>query len=265
MEDSNRKNQNLVPENNSIPEDYKEHKHKTKYEKFNIPGHIQIGKYKYTYKNQSKADPDIFTYRCQKLDCKIPISINRENLNKINNKSIKDTIEYIMKKEHKCILLDNTKVEKIENCDSEKELIKRAENLIKLNPLKPLSYHMNILNEQNIILGKEKINRIITKIRNSIYPQDSDFIKNINLIQITFDQSIENAKNIPFCPIYTKFINHLKKNREEQYIIFTSIFHLKFLEKCSQIFIDGTFKSSLKNFYQILNILAYNEKEFFYA
>ena len=254
MEDSNRKNQNLVPENNIIPEDFKEQKHKTKYEMLNIPGQIQIGIYKYTYKDQSKADPNVFTYRCQKWDCKIPISINRENINKINNKNNNDTIEYIMKKEHKCKLLDNIKVEKIENCDSEKELIIRAENLIKLNPFKPASYHMNILNEQNIILGKEKINRIITKIRNSIYPQDSDFIKNINLIQITFDQSIENAKNIPFCPIYTKFINPLKKNREEQYIIFTSIFHLKFLEKCSQTFIDGTFKSSPKNFYQILNI-----------
>ena len=79
MEDSNRKNQNLVPEKNSIPKDYKEQKHKTKYEKLSVPGRIQIGKYKYTYKDQSKADPNIFKYRCQKWDCKIPISINREN------------------------------------------------------------------------------------------------------------------------------------------------------------------------------------------
>ena len=72
--------------------------------------------------------------------------------------------------------------------------------------MKPLSYQINILNGQNIILTKEKIDRIITKIRNSIYLQDRDYIKNINFNQITFDQSIDNAKNIPFYPVYTKFI-----------------------------------------------------------
>ena len=63
-----------------------------------------------------------------------------------------------MKKQHKCNLIDNIKEEKAEDCNSEKELIIKAENLIKLNPLKPLSYHINILNDQRIILSKEKIN-----------------------------------------------------------------------------------------------------------
>ena len=70
----------------------------------------------------------------------------------------------------------------------------KAENKLKLNPLKPLSYNINILNEHNIIISKEEINRIISKIRNSIYPKDRDYIRNINLIQITFDQSIENVR-----------------------------------------------------------------------
>lgn len=66
-----------------------------------------------------------------------------------------------------------------------------------------------------------------------------------------------------FCPIHTKFINTLTNNRQEQYKIFTSFFHLKFLEKTAQLFIDATFKSSPKNYYQLLNIIAYNQKENF--
>ena len=211
MEEIQEKNQKTLREEKIIPEEYQEPKHKTKYEKLDIPGQIQIGKYKYTFKDQSKADPNLFTYRCQKWECKIPININRENINKINIKNNNENTEYIMKKEHKCKLIDDIKIEKAENCNSEEELTIKAENIIKLNPLKPLSYHINILNEQNIILSKDKINRIITKIRNSNYPQDRDYIQNINLIQITFDQSIDNARNIPFCPIYTKFINPQKK------------------------------------------------------
>ena len=44
-----------------------------------ISGQLQIGKYKYTFKDQSKSDSNLFTYRCQKWDCRIPININREN------------------------------------------------------------------------------------------------------------------------------------------------------------------------------------------
>ena len=116
-----------------------------------------------------------------------------------------------MKKEHKCNLTENIKSENSENCISENEISIKAEELIKLNPLKPYSFHINILYEHNIIISKDKINRIITKIRNTLYPADRDYIKNINLITITFDESIENAKNIPFCPVYSKFINPYKK------------------------------------------------------
>lgn len=156
-----------------------------------IPGQIQIGKYKYTFKDQSKADANLFTYRCHKWECKIPINITRENINKINNKNNNDNIEYLIKKDHKCKLIDNIKVEKAENCNSEKKLLIKAENLIKLNPLKHLSYHINKLNDEKIILSKDQINRIIIKIRNFIYPQDREYIKIINLILITFNESIE--------------------------------------------------------------------------
>ena len=178
---------------------------------------------------------------------------------KINNKHNKSTIKYVQKKEHKCGKIE-LKKEDVNICSTESELIKRAEQIIKINPLKLLSYHMIKLNENNIIISKVKANRLITKIRNKIYPHDKDYILYINQIKIIFDDSVDSAKDLSFCP---KFQIHksIKKNREEQYIIFTSIFHLKFLTKCNQIFIDATFKSISKNFYQILNIMAYNENE----
>lgn len=46
------------------------------------------------YKNQSKAEENLFTYRCQTWNYKIPININRVNLNKIKDKDINKKIEY---------------------------------------------------------------------------------------------------------------------------------------------------------------------------
>ena len=236
---------------------------KKKYELLGIPGQIRIGKYNYVYKDQSKVDKNLFTYRCQNWNCKILININRENLNKIKDKDKNKNIEYKQKKEHKCTIIEN-KNENTDNCSTDNEMIQKAEKLIKLNPLKPLSYHLIKLEENHILLDKKKINLLINKIKNSIYPKDTEFIQYINQIQITFDDNIDKAKNLNFCPIYTRFINPLKKNREEKFIIFTSIFHLKFLSDSNQIFVDATFKSSPNNFYQLLNIMAYNKNNNFF-
>ena len=43
----------------------------------------------------------------------------------------------------------------------------------------------------------------------------------------------------------------------EKYTIFTSIFQMNLITKYSQIYIDGTFKSSPKLYFQILNIVGY--------
>ena len=50
----------------------------TRYEKLGIPGRIHINKFTYTYKDQFRANKDIFFYRCHKNNCKIIIEINRE-------------------------------------------------------------------------------------------------------------------------------------------------------------------------------------------
>ena len=83
------------------------------------------------------------------------------------------------------------------------------------------------------------------------------------MVTITIDEKLPNAQNIPFCPVFDKFLNPSKNNRLEKFIILTIIFHLLFLKNSSHIFIDATFKVAPKNYYQILNILIYEEKNSF--
>ena len=65
--------------NSSIINNQKKGQNLTRYEKLDIPGKIQINNYFYTYKDQSRADKNVFFYRCCKNNCKIIIEINREN------------------------------------------------------------------------------------------------------------------------------------------------------------------------------------------
>jgi len=52
-------------------------------------------------------------------------------------------------------------------------------------------------------------------------------------------------------------ININKHNKLNKYIIFTTRFQINLIHKCTQIFIDRTFKACPKNFYQIINIGGY--------
>ena len=235
-------------------------KNETKYCKLNVPGSIQIGKYTYTFKEQLKSDENKFSYRCKKFICRIPITIDRLNLNKITNPNNKEEIKYIIKKNHKCDKKDEVKIENPEKCSSEEDLINKAIDIIKLNPLEALTYQKAKLESEKIFLNDEKIKRLMYQIRNDLYIKDEEILKYINHITITFDSKVTNAKNIPFVPVYNKFINTSKGNRQESFIIVTSYFNLNFFSKASHIFFDATFKVAPKNFYQILNILVLEEE-----
>ena len=62
---------------------------------------------------------------------------------------------------------------------------------------------------------------------------------------------------MPMCYSYKTFLNLDTKNKLEKYIIITTIFQLNILENCTQLFIDGTFKSCPKSYYQISNIAGF--------
>ena len=239
---------------------YNNIKNETKYSKLNIPGSIQIGQYTYTFKEQLNSDENKFTYRCKEFSCPILITIDSLNLNKIINPNNKEDIEYIIKNIHKCDKKDEVQLENAEKCNSEEELINKAIGIIKLNPLEALTYQKAKLESEKIFLNDEKIKRLLYQIRNDLYIKDEEILKYINHITITFDRKVTNAKNIPFVPVYNKFINTSKGNREESFIIVTSCFNLNFFSKASHIFFDATFKVAPKNFYQILNILVLEEE-----
>ena len=97
---------------------------------------------------------------------------------------------------------------------------------------------------------------MLQKISEENFPSDNIYISDISKITITFDKEA-NMQNLPFCYKYVNFINFTKINKMENYIIFTSSMQINLLRKCTQIFIDGTFKICPKTFYQVINIGAF--------
>lgn len=109
--------------------------HKKKYEKLDVPKSIIFGQYTYVFKEQFKSDSNKFSYRYQKYNCRIPITITRDELNKIKDTNNKEDTKYMIKKDHVCKKNNLEKIEKADKCLSEKELTDKAKDIIKLNPL----------------------------------------------------------------------------------------------------------------------------------
>ena len=113
------------------------------------------------------------------------------------------------------------------------------------------------MKEKNIILDNNKVQKLIQEIRNLLYPKEEELLRYMKEITINLDKNVKDGKNIPFCLTNTKIINQNKKNRQEQYIIFTTLFQLIFLDKAKTL--DGKFKCARKN-YKLLDIISYIEK-----
>ena len=69
-----------MEEQHSVVENSKKPKKQTIYNKLGIPNTIQIGDKTYVFKEELKSIKNTLTYRCKKFSCRIPITINRENL-----------------------------------------------------------------------------------------------------------------------------------------------------------------------------------------
>ena len=61
-----------------------------------------------------------------------------------------------------------------------------------------------------INLKDDKINRLIYKARNSLYPRDDEYFSNLINITITFDNNIPESQNIPFCQGIINFSIQIK-------------------------------------------------------
>ena len=219
-----------------------------------IPKELYINNYSYCFKK--KLSGDNFSYRCTYRNvCNTLLTISKSELNNINNKkNVK--INPKLSNPHKC---EGTIFEEANANDvkAEKESIKLASELISLNIDKSLGWHIKNLNDQNIPLKFHKIKKLVYNIKESKYPTDEKFLDNIASINITFNKVKPNLSNIPFCLSKKEFIN-FTKNKEEKYIIFSTLFQLKLFAKSKMIYIDATFRSSPKKYYQTLNIICYS-------
>ena len=75
-----------------------------------------------------------------------------------------------------------------------------------------------------------------------------DYLLDISKITISFSQSAKELQNLPFCFTYQKILNKYKFSlRQENFIIFTSIFQLKQFKNIIQIiFMNGILNLSKK-------------------
>lgn len=166
-----------------------------------------------------------------------------------------ETFTYTLNKEHKCEGYNKIKKEAHE-LNTEKNILNAAKIIIIKNKEKTLGWHINNFKNLNIILSDNQIKRLVYEIKDSYFPKDEEFLKNISLIKITYDANDEQLTDNNFCFAYNKYINPSYHNREEKFIIYTSIFLLKKLEVSELIYIDATFRTSPKNFYLLLNIIV---------
>ena len=156
--------------------------------KFDIPKYIIIKEYKYSFKNELKNGN--YSYRCYHRNCKVLITINKENLDKIKrNNNLDHKFEYTTNnKEHSC---NPTKpiIEDVNNVSTENETINLATDLIKNQIDRSLTWHIENLNNNNIYLRKIKIKNILQKVREIKYDSDNDFLLNIANITIDFSKN----------------------------------------------------------------------------
>ena len=171
-----------------------------------IPRHIEINKYIYSFKDELKNN--FYSYRCKyRQKCKIIIKVAREEIEKYNKN---DNYEIQMdisseQKNHTCKLDNEEEVKnnqekennEKENLNSQKQK-EIAKTIIFANLNKPFSFHYENLKTNDIYLTKNQVKRILQTLRESKYPNDNEYLKNISKINITFEK-LPNMENVSLC------------------------------------------------------------------
>ena len=234
----------------------------------NIPNEITLDEYTYKYKCKLK---DGYSYRCRnRKHCSIIIKIELDEIKRYLKKE--HNIKYIItstKKNHECSLGNNSENQEnnkpkkfnddsnINKNDKKGDNLELAKTLMFSNLDKPLSFHKTNLENNNIYLTINQIKWNLQKLREKTYMADEKYLLDISKITIDFENENPELKNLILCHKYCNVINPNKKNILEKYLIFTTSMQINMISKCTQILIDGTFKSCPRSFYQILNISGY--------
>lgn len=137
-------------------------------------------------------------------------------------------------------------------------MIEIAKNLIHLNIEKSIECHETNLRENNIFISRKQIYNIRNKLKQDKFPSNTNFINNILNINIDLipDGNKNNKIVNKFCPVKLEIYEH-ETNKIERLIILTSNFQINLLKEINILFMDGTFNSCPRSFYQIFNILGY--------
>ena len=233
----------------------------TKYNQLGVPKEIILQNGTYTFK--SELQNSILSYRCKHRACKAKIKITTDDAKKLlTNEGDIRAIEYTIQGEHdkhpKNQLVEDT-TDKIK---TNNENINIAKKLILKNLDLPLSFHIKNLESNKINIPKIKIKNILQLLREELFPKDDEYLEHIELIKIDLGSDKE-LRNLNICHIKEAFINS-KTKKTEKIVIFTTIFQLKILNECEELYIDGTFKMAPKKFYQILNIWGFLKSKKFY-
>ena len=77
------------------------------------------------------------------------------------------------------------------------------------------------------------------------------------MIKLNLTPNNLNTTSLPFLLFNHSFFN-FKNNRKEYFYLFTTHFQINLISKSKELFLDGTFYSCPKNFYQLLVIHCYD-------
>ena len=142
-----------------------------------------------------------YSFRCFHRTCKVLLTINKENIDKIiHKKENPENIEITYNtnsKEHYCIKnIKNTKLLNITTNKEEQEIII---SLIKKNLDKSISCHKNNFKNNAIEISLNKIKNLLQKLRKEEYAIDEEFLLEFSKIRIAFLETDTRLKNLPFC------------------------------------------------------------------
>ena len=196
------------------------------------------------------------------MACNILIKIKLEELKKYINKD--KNVQYEITSTNiihkcKCNLQSDEKSNSLIPVKKMKIKLMMIQNLLKLLFLQIQINHSDFIKQiQKTIIYTSLLTKwLLQKIREKTYTNDIKFLEDISKITINFEVQNPDLKNLCLCHKYSSIINPKKNNIQEKYIIFTTKFQINLLAKCTQILIDGTFKSCPRSYYQILNISGF--------
>ena len=200
-----------------------ENKNMTKYQILGVPQNIIFQNESYTFKKE--LINSFVSYRCINRKCNASLKISLEDAKKIENKEEGiSEIDFTVVGNHDAHKSEKKFSESTDKIKTEKENLELAKKLIKNNLQMPLSFHIQNLNTNKIIISNNKLKNLLQSLREENFPKDDIFIRNIDLIKIDLGDT-DILKNLNFCLYKEDFINP-KINCKKYYFFVYKIFFI---------------------------------------